>query len=61
MAVLNKYQALKVLREIANEYSIYTENLGVYSIIKPEDFVLIEDDICLKDTVKLSTNKINNQ
>ena len=61
MPVLNKYQALKLLREIVSEYSIYTESLGVYSIIKPEDIVLIDDDICLKDTAKLNGNKTNNQ
>ena len=55
MAIIkDKYEALKLLRQIFDECPVYVEDLGCYSPILSQDVSLDEDTIVLNNFVRLN-------
>jgi len=55
MAIIkDKYEALKLLRQIFDEYPVCAEDLNCYSPILSQDVSLDEDTIVLNNFVRLN-------
>lgn len=60
VAIINKYEAAKVLKQLLQEYPVYVKSLGICTKISPSEVEIDTDgDIVINDYVKTEGIKSN--